>query len=462
MSVTPKRYFISSDLSHALDKDTYRGSYKFWIGEVTDGGDFIATYGRIDGNKTTEPPKSFGSPEAADAYREKKIKEKTKLRVDKASGLKTQYTEVPNIPEVEGGEISTGHSQPNKTAVASVAKKEIQHSGDPVVSDLIERLARANIHDIKTAVSALQYNDLTGLFMTPIGVILQQPAIDEARVLLDQMTPYVEKAKFLDRSYIDLLDKYVRIVPQSGFGNSKFDPTVVIPNVDALPKHSQILDALEQSIQMAEDRKKATAAAEGKQVVEVPRTFDVKLGLVESGKEYDRLTKKYKETRKDTHVCAHLGVRRAFTVEIATMKQGFEAKGRPLGTLKELWHGTKTANLLSIMRQGLIVPRGGSIHVTGRMYGDGLYFAIDSTKSLNYAYGYWDGSRNDNCFMFLADVALGKYCVPDRSGSNYPLKGYDSTWAQAGKSGIRNDEIIVPQLWQCNLTYLLEFTPGGK
>ena len=35
-------------------------------------------------------------------------------------------------------------------------------------------------------------------------------------------------------------------------------------------------------------------------------------------------------------------------------------------------------------------------------------------------------------------------------------KGYDSFWAKAGKSGVRNDEIIVFKPEQVRLDYLLE------
>ena len=93
----------------------------------------------------------------------------------------------------------------------------------------------------------------------------------------------------------------------------------------------------------------------------------------------------------------------------------------------------------------------------------GQSFANASTKSLNYAYGYWGGGgvRDENCFMFLADVAMGKHYVP-KYGEQLPKAGYDSTWAKKNESGVQNDELIVYNTAQICPRYLIEFAPQGK
>jgi poly [ADP-ribose] polymerase len=62
-----------------------------------------------------------------------------------------------------------------------------------------------------------------------------------------------------------------------------------------------------------------------------------------------------------------------------------------------------------------------------------------------------------SCFLFIADVAIGKYYTPKSSGERLPKNGFDSTWAKAGYSGVANDEVIVYTTDQCNLKYLVEF-----
>ena len=92
------------------------------------------------------------------------------------------------------------------------------------------------------------------------------------------------------------------------------------------------------------------------------------------------------------------------------------------------------------------------------MFGNGVYFSDQSTKSLNYAYGYWDrGGKDKHCFMFLFDVIMGKAYKPDRYGrSGLPKAGYDSTFAEAGTS-VMNNEMIVYDVAQCRPKYLVEF-----
>ena len=147
------------------------------------------------------------------------------------------------------------------------------------------------------------------------------------------------------------------------------------------------------------------------------------------------------------------------------MRKDFEAVSSKFGNVSEMFHGSRVHNILSILKGGLVIPKSNASHVTGRLFGDGVYFSpTKSSKSLNYSYGYWDGKSRDNfCFLFLADVAMGKSYVPSgRGDGNYPKRGFDSVWAKESKSGVMNDECIVYETNQCNLKYLVEFSPDGK
>jgi poly [ADP-ribose] polymerase len=160
------------------------------------------------------------------------------------------------------------------------------------------------------------------------------------------------------------------------------------------------------------------------------------------------------------HTSNNLSVTNVYTVKIGTMKTAFDKYGAKLSDIRQLWHGTKASNLLSILKQGLIIPPSQSAHVTGRMYGDGLYFSSISTKALNYATNFWgSGGNTDKTFMFLSDVAMGNYYLAGSGWGSYPKRGYDSTWAKGGQSGVINDEMIVYRLDQSNLVYLVEFSP---
>jgi len=126
------------------------------------------------------------------------------------------------------------------------------------------------------------------------------------------------------------------------------------------------------------------------------------------------------------------------------------------------WHGTRSANLVGITRRGLLVRPSGAVH-TGSMYGDGKYFAWQSTKSLNYTDGgFWTGGRHSVSarFMFLMDVSLGKQHIAEHSKFYRGApSGCHSVYAPGG-SAVWNDEMITYDFDdkdnQSKISYLFE------
>jgi len=103
--------------------------------------------------------------------------------------------------------------------------------------------------------------------------------------------------------------------------------------------------------------------------------------------------------------------------EFERFKQHKSLKNRKL-----LWHGTKVAVCVAILKGGLrIMPHSG-----GRV-GRGLYFASENAKSAGYV-----GTSGNIGIMFLNEVALGKQHViyQDDSSLRAPPKGYDSVLAK--------------------------------
>ena len=80
-----------------------------------------------------------------------------------------------------------------------------------------------------------------------------------------------------------------------------------------------------------------------------------------------------------------------------------------------LWHGSKTASFVSILRYGLRLPR----HYGS--FGAGIYFADCTSKSLSYC------SDQRDCLIALAEVNLGSM-YPSFSFAQKPPAGYDSVW----------------------------------
>ena len=130
-----------------------------------------------------------------------------------------------------------------------------------------------------------------------------------------------------------------------------------------------------------------------------------------------------------------------------------------------LFHGSRSENWWSIVTNGLNVNPIGVV-ITGKMFGNGTYFAPKAKKSMGYTSGrnaYWTGGSQDVGFMAIYQVATGKRYIREHSEPdlNWNLlqqrcPGAHCTWAVAGAS-LLNDEVIVYQNQQSTIKYLIEF-----
>lgn len=133
------------------------------------------------------------------------------------------------------------------------------------------------------------------------------------------------------------------------------------------------------------------------------------------------------------------------------------------------WHGTRRANMIGITTKGLLIRPSGVAHA-GSMYGDGIYWATNSTKSINYCDvrgSYYAAGTNKTAYLFLGDVAYGNYKLANGSHfyTKQNIKPYHSVFAKAG-GGVYNDELITyeptgPNQQHC-LRYIVEFETQVK
>lgn len=129
--------------------------------------------------------------------------------------------------------------------------------------------------------------------------------------------------------------------------------------------------------------------------------------------------------------------------------------------VKELWHGSRNENWLSIVKNGLQLNPDAVI--TGKMFGNGIYFAPSSDKSWNYTSGngtYWARGTSDTAFMGLYATAYGHpldvSCAGQYSQRIVKNNGKNCVHAHAGTQ-LRNDEIIFYAEEAMLLNYIVEF-----
>lgn len=129
------------------------------------------------------------------------------------------------------------------------------------------------------------------------------------------------------------------------------------------------------------------------------------------------------------------------------------------------WHGTRRANMIGITTRGLLIRPSGVIHA-GSMYGDAIYWATNSTKSINYCDvrgSYWAQGNNKTAYLFLGDVAFGnyKYATGSHLYTKQNIKPNHSVFARGGHSGVVNDEIMTYNpsgpSQQHAIRYIIEF-----
>lgn len=130
-------------------------------------------------------------------------------------------------------------------------------------------------------------------------------------------------------------------------------------------------------------------------------------------------------------------------------------------TTQLLIHGTRNANVFSILKSDLLVRPSNAATISGAAYGEGIYHSFHTDKSLNYT-----GYDNDKIF-FIQNVHMGKPYTYNgwyrdskdisRENMNYKYlssKGYDSLYVKPG-DGLLNSEYIVYNQEQTVTNYLI-------
>lgn len=388
-------------------------------------GSFLAQWGRV-GNTLQSKHYSLGSVTLA----------RDKFERTKRQKLRKGYTEAPILQD-----SSTKTRAISPEALEAIAAKQIQHGRDPRSKELIRYLVNQNIHQI-TSQTDITYNSATGGFKTPLGVVTPQ-AIAEARQYLSQIAATRNSNSYKLRQ---LLSKYLRLIPQN-LGH-KLNETQ-FSNLSEIQRQYEILNALDAAITVNKTNQQVFECA----ISRIP-------GSTRQGKQIFRgINQLYQSTINPNHLAAKYRLRRVYELDISSMKQAFSIKSQVIGNIKPHWHGTKASNLLSILKQGLIIPPANAIQCTGRMFGNGIYGSEQSTKALNYATNYWHPSEEneERVFMLLCDFAMGKEYYPQSYSRNFPIQGYDSTYVAPGKANTINQESIVYNTDQVNIKYLCEF-----
>lgn len=435
---------------------------KFYVIEVqhdamNDQWRLFSHYGRLDESNVYEARETYPDEQSAIKDMNRIVKGKCRPKKKKRAG--EIYIEQYQIVDVEKSSIGSSNiREVTKSTSTSSKTVAINTSGmNSYLSDVIEEIAEANVHAIQS-MTTLEVTD-DGL-KTPVGY-LSKSQIVKAREVLDNINAQVDDTtgdfKCDPQDLRDFNIEFFSMIPHP-FGRQITEDECIF-DVKALESKFELLDQLDAAL----------AVSDNKQSSNTNNQLGIEIELVTDQNVIDRIKTKARSSRASNHRNLESWgweVEHVFDVKIPkernnyenSMKSGKYPKTYHKDIIK-VWHGSRTSNLLSILTGGLIIPPSNAAHVCGRAFGNGVYGATSSTKSLNYSLGFWGGgSVTDRVsYLLLCEFNLGKTYECKSALWKGPPSGYDSTYALAGNgSSLYNEEIIVYNLDQVTIKYLIK------
>jgi poly [ADP-ribose] polymerase len=432
---------------------------KFYCIEIqkNTNGDFrlFTHYGRLGSSNIYEIRDSVdGNPitdlSTAQSEMEKIVKKKLKGKTKKDKDG-NKYTE--NYEEVDVVAPSVGSENIHKVAKKSVAVNTSAaidtSSYDKEAARILDQVIDENVHSI-TQMTSLKLT--ANGFETPLGPVTKQHC-DKARQPLDLLNKNLNKKgeiKKITDEVVKAQNLYFSLIPHD-FGRKITDEDWILDS-QKLSEAYDMLDQLETAVSMGN-------ALQSSQAQRMD-ALGSDLELLPRGHEWDRIENYIRSSKAGNHRSSNVWqykVKNIFKLRIPDERKRYEKGGKNKGNVEEVFHGSANSNILSISKNGLIIPPVNAAHVCGRMFGNGVYGAINSTKSLNYSIGFWGGRKTkyNNAFLFIMDMAMGKTQEVYSQKYNGADGGYDSVWAKKGRS-LYNDELIVYNLNQVTIKYLVE------
>lgn len=415
--------------------DPTNNSNKFYIAEVHQsstglGFRFYINHGRV-GAKGVEKAEKFDSLASASSKFKTKVNEK----------MHKGYVRVDLATVARGS--AEGQKQINDSALKGVvdtSKIKLKSSLHPKVTDLIVKL----FDEANQAVSLSMTGSIKTDISAPLGN-LGLTGIQQGRQVLSN----ISRALTLRDIYTirNLSVNYYRFIPRKLHGDLRDESNWILNTRDRIQKELDILDLYEDTLRMmpvmgVSDLDKKYLA------------LNCDIAFVD-----DSETLTYVEHKiKTTHAANHnfkLKVKNVYAVNMKNAPQ-FDSR---CGNVRNLFHGSRSANMVGILSSYLKLPTQiPNVHKTGAMFGSGIYFASDCTKSANYSLASFGGRGNkyDTAYLMICEVALGNVHKVDVAKSfSTPPNGYHSVMGCKGPHLI-NNEFIIYNPTQARVKYLVE------
>lgn len=276
---------------------------------------------------------------------------------------------------------------------------------------------------------------------TPLGN-LSKKQVDKGRKVLEEIEIILNSGVPSDK-YLKLSNEFYALIPFV-FGHKVDIAKLLIDSFEKLNERLELLDVMESLVN-------TNLNSDAEQQY---KDLGIKLKHLDSSDtKRKELIDNVEKSKSNNH---HFGFNIQNVYEVEYMKNPPEFN--PLNVeVMELYHGSRSENIIHILQSGLKIKPASAVH-TGSMFGSGIYFANQSSKSANYCWGFGSKDRNRCYYLLVCEVAVGK--MKEFSDAQPHLTsapwGYNSVKGVKGRSLV-HDEIIVYKESQVRIKYILEF-----
>lgn len=467
-------------------------------------------WGRISGGKSWNGSfsggdyqfvKCSGEGEARDFFKKQCLSKNLKRLEKKTVGSATVWagkngkdgyivqrlaTRERGLPDAYSIKDDTGVAKPATKKKATKKKSAKKIDAHPEVIKLASDLVGG------TADYARSASQATGIVPTMAAINeVRDQLIPEALTLIKKLGN--DESKQLKSKKLQDLSKYVativpRPIPRGG------DPSAILLSTKNIFAIQQDLDAFEAALKNEdfEVEVESTQADPnvilGRQVSWVDPTSDLGKWV---GQTYQSMS-----NNRHGHLRGNVKILNIFAVEKPALRSAFVQRAQEIAKLRgkeslhraglqprsrkdisdisDIYeaanicvgiHGTRAVNVQPILSSNLRLPKAlKGVHITGSAFGHGIYFATDWRKSHGYTgAGYYGGGgtiKKRGFFMFLCDLTLGKPFMATRTmwdTVDCP-RGYDSVFAEQGRTSVANDEHVIFDANQQYIRYIIEAT----
>lgn len=390
--------------------------------------------------------------------------------------VKAKTSKRKGYVEVKMASTKVGSNEGNKKILSEDIKQEkiIAAKGKVKPADKLEPSVAKLVDRLYSEAGKAVRSQLSGSLQTtaenPLGT-LTLTQIESGREVLQRIQKLLTKSPSYQDSIktkiLDLSNEFYSAIPQvmakrptKKAGKPEMDKWLQ----GLALNNSMVIDEKEDLLELLSDVQGMVggfAATDAqKRYSEIGCVYEA---LTRSDDRFKRVEKHIKGTRSRHHSWG-ARIENIWTMSVKGQKKEHVPGMKKAGNIKPMFHGSRNANILGICKHGLLMRPPG-VYITGSMFGNGLYFADQSSKSEQYSTSRFGGSRRgaDTYFLFVADVALGKVkkYTSAQTHLSRPPSGFNSVQGAKG-SYLLHNEFIIYKLNQHILQYLIEFKPTGS